>query len=62
MKVRTKMHCKWCRIFIGTGVDIWSRSEISEVVMKEGMGEGGIITRMQHYGVTYQPVTAVFIG
>ena len=62
MKVRTKMHGKWCRRFIGTGVDIQSRREISEVVMEEGMGEGGIITRRRHHGKEYQPVTAVFLG
>ena len=41
MKVKTKMHGKWCRRFIGTGVDIQSRREISEVVMEEGRGGGG---------------------
>ena len=61
MKVRTKMHGKWCRRFIGTGVDIQSRREISEVVMEEGMGEGWIITRRRHHGITHEPVTAVFL-
>ena len=61
-KVRTKMHGNWCRRFIGTGADIRSRREISEVVMEEGMGEGGIITRRRRRGVIYHLVTAVFLG
>ena len=29
---------------------------------ERGWGEGGIITRRRHHGVTHQPVTAVFLG
>ena len=43
MKVKTKMHGKWCRRFIGTGVDIQSRREISEVVAEAEMYKDGLV-------------------
>ena len=61
-KVGTQMHGNWCQRFIGTGADIRSRREISEVVTEEGMGEGGIIARRRRRGVIYHLVTAVFLG
>ena len=36
--------------------------DISEVVMEEGLGEGGIITRTRRCGVVDQTVTVVFLG
>ena len=32
------------------------------MVMEEGLGEGGIITRRRRRGVVDQPVTEIFLG